>query len=138
MNHIFNELLTDWDRLEQRATSHLHHTSPTITVTSPPATPAQENTMSVPDAVTALTTNLEAAAAALTTALDEDVPGLENIGTQIDNSRLIQASVAADAVVPQAILDAEAAALEALTAAFTPAAPVQPVPADPGAEQPAA
>ena len=146
---IFDELAHEWHDDEHRITGwftrdwhalgmHLQH-SDTITP-NPPATPAQETpAMSVPDAVAALKTNLEAAASALTTALDEDVPGLENLGTQIDNSRLIQAAVAADAVVPQAILAAEAGALEALTAAFTPAAPVAPVaPAEVPADQSAA
>ena len=100
--------------------------------------------MSVPDAVQALKTNLEAAASALTTALDEDVPGLENIGTQIDNSKIIQSAVAAEGIVPQAVLDDLAGTIDSLTAAFQPAvappapeAPAEPV-ADPGAEQPAA
>ena len=101
--------------------------------------------MSVPDAVAALKTNLETSLNALTDALGNDVPGLENIGQQIDNSRLIQAAVAADLVVPQGVLDAEAAALEDLASAFAPAAvpvpaaPVVPdVPAAPVADQPAA
>ena len=96
--------------------------------------------MSVPDAVADLKANIEAAqtasdavANALAGILANDVAGLQDIGTQIDNSRLIQAAAAADLVVPQGVLDAEAAALEALTAAFTPAAPAVPV-----ADQPAA
>ena len=133
---IFEHLRDDWQHTAQRVTGWFEpHQESGATMSAKPAPASQENTMSVPDAVAALKTSLEAAASALTTALDEDVPGLQNIGTQIDNSRLIQASVAADAVVPQAILDAEAAALEALTAAFTPAAPA---PDSQGAEQPAA
>ena len=101
--------------------------------------------MSVPDAVADLKTNVEAAQAAnaaagtaLAAVLANDVAGLQDIGAQIDNSRLIQAAVAADLVVPQGVLDAEAAALEALTAAFTPVTPVAPA-ADPApADQSAA
>ena len=106
--------------------------------------------MSVPDAVADLKTNVEAAqvgldavqtgltaaTAALAAVTGNDVPGLQDIGAQIDNSRLIQAAVAADLVVPQGVLDAEAAALEALTAAFTPVTPV--APAEVPADQPAA
>ena len=117
------------------ATPALH--GPTIAVQAPTAPPApQENTMSVPDAVADLKTNVEAAQAAnaaagtaLAAVLANDVAGLQDIGQQIDNSRLIQAAVAADLVVPQGVLDAEAAALEALTSAFTPAAPAVEQPA---------
>ena len=148
---IFDELAHEWHDDEQRITGWftrhdepdttpaLH--GPTIAVQATPApTPPQdtkETAVSVPDAVQALKTNLEAAASALTTALDEDVPGLANIGAQIDNSRLIQAAVAADTVVPAGVLAAEAAALEALTAAFTPATPATPT-ADQPADQSAA
>jgi hypothetical protein len=143
---IFDELTTEWHDDEHRIKDWFgHHTqpdtpaathSPTIAVQATPAPNPPQNTkepaVSVPDAVTALKANLEAAASALTTALDEDVPGLASIGAQIDNSRLIQAAVAADAVAPANILEAHAATLEALTAAFTPPAPV------PAADQPAA
>ena len=129
---IFDELTSEWHDDEHRIKDWFHRqpdtptTQPGDTITTDQPHQPQEPDMSVPDAVTALKANLETAAAALTTALDEDVPGLQNIGAQIDNSRLIQAAVAADTVVPQAVLDAEAAALEALTAAFTPATAVQP------------
>ena len=103
--------------------------------------------MSVPDAVADLKTNVEAAQAAnaaagtaLAAVLANDVAGLQDIGQQIDNSRLIQAAVAADLVVPQGVLDAEAAALEALTAAFKPVNTpnVPDVPAEVPADQSAA
>lgn len=116
MNSIFDTLEHDWRHLADR----VHH-GDTITTDPPPATPPQETPVSVPDAVAALKTNLETAQSALSAALADDVPGLEDIGSQIDNSRLIQAAVAADAVVPPAVLAAEAATLEALAAAFTPA-----------------
>ena len=147
---IGDQLAAEWHDDETRIKDwfgrHGHHDttpalhSPTIAIAELTPAPAhQENTMSVPDAVADLSANadavqagLDAATAALTAIRTNDVPGLQDIGTQIDNSRLIQAAVAADTVVPQGVLDAEAAALEALTAAFTPAAPVAPaeVPAD--------
>ena len=125
MTGIFDHLEHEWRTAGRHVAGwfepHEHH-GDTITASTPPAQPAQENTMSVPDAVAALKTSIEAAASALTTVLDQDVPALEGLGSQIDNSRIIQAAAAAEAVVPQAVLDAEAAALDALTTAFTPAA----------------
>ena len=152
MTTIGDQLAAEWHDDETRIKDwfgrHGHHDAtpalhgPTIAVQAPPTPPApQENTMSVPDAVADLSANanavqagLDAATAALAAIRTNDVPGLQDIGQQIDNSRLIQAAVAADLVVPQGVLAAEAAALEALTAAFTPAA----APAAPVAEQPAA
>ncbi len=128
---IFEHLEHEWHDAGQHVSDWFRHHGDTITTDPHQPHHPQETTVSVPDAVAALKTNLEAATTSLAAALNDDVPGLENIGTQIDDSRLIQASVAADAVVPQAILDAEAAALEALTAAFTtataPEAPAEPV-----------
>lgn len=147
MNTIGNQLAAEWHHAEHGISDwfrrHDRHDAtaaqPGDTITPDRHDQPQETTMSVPDAVAALKTNLETAAAALTTALGEDVPGLEGIGGQIDNSRIIQAAVAAEGVVPQAVLDAEASALDALTAAFTPAAPGVPdAPAEPAADQSAA
>ena len=155
---IFNELAAEWHddepRIKDWFSRHGHHDarmavhSPTIAIQAPTAPPAhQENTMSVPDAVADLKANIEAAqtasdavANALAGILANDVAGLQDIGQQIDNSRLIQAAVAADLVVPQGVLDAEAAALEALTAAFKPVntPDVPDVPAEVPADQSAA
>ena len=152
---IGDQLAAEWHDDETRIKDwfgrHGHHDttpalhSPTIAIAELTPAPAhQENTMSVPDAVADLKANIEAAqtaSAAVSTALANvlanDVAGLQDIGQQIDNSRLIQAAVAADLVVPQGVLAAEAAALEALTAAFTPAAPVA-APAEVPADQSAA
>ena len=139
---IFDELSAEWHDDEQRIAGWFHrhachaattsHHGDTITTSDPPAQPPPGDLMSVPDAVAALKANLETSLNALTDALGNDVPGLENIGQQIDSSRLIQAAVAADTVVPQAVLDAEAATLEALASAFAPVAmPVPAVPAVP-------
>ena len=151
---IGDQLAAEWHDDEDRIKDWFHHRArhdatpalhgPTIAIAELTPAPAdQENTMSVPDAVADLKTNVEAAQAAnaaagtaLAAVLANDVAGLQDIGAQIDNSRLIQAAVAADLVVPQGVLDAEAAALEALTAAFTPVTPV--TPAEVPADQPAA
>ena len=151
-DHIFQRLLTGWDRTIDTAEHALsaagHLTAHADTMTaSPPALSPQETDVSVPDAVAALKTNIETIQAAAVTITDtinatlsDDVPGLEDIGSQIDNSRIIQSAVAAEGIVPQAVLDDLAGTIDSLTAAFQPAVapPAPEAPAEPVTEpQPA-
>ena len=150
MTTIGDQLAAEWHDDETRIKDWFHQHArhdatpaphgPPIAVQAPPAPPApQENTMPVSDAAADLKTNvdtvqssLDAANAALSAIRTNDVPGLQDLGQQIDNSEIILAAIGAEGVVPAQLLAATAAYLRELAASFAPAAaPVAPVaPAD--------